>query len=231
MTLRAVLAALAVAVAAGPTLAQHGPGLGPFGGGLSDDERTQLAEQRFAAADANGDGQLTAEELVAAAVALEQLRREERVARLIEMLVDGRVEPRDVGRLMATLEAGYLVGMERQIGVPQTIPPAEFAFAPMPESPHRHIARCGWRLSRGMRRALRDTRAATSLDGVTSLIRFGLNARFHKVRFRMPGYWEQTGGLYGRSERNQPIVQAFTPKSRCAVELQRILPYREPGTR
>jgi hypothetical protein len=75
--------AAVLALAAAPALAQDGSGPGPFGGRMSTAERAQLAEERFAAADVDGDGQLTLAELVAAAEAAEALRREERVARLI----------------------------------------------------------------------------------------------------------------------------------------------------
>lgn len=83
MKLNTTLAALALSVAAVPAVAQ---GAGPLFGGLTEAERAELAEERFAAADADGDGQLTQDEVVAAAEEAERLRRQERAARMIEAL-------------------------------------------------------------------------------------------------------------------------------------------------
>lgn len=78
-TVALLLTTLAVPAAA------HDGGLRPGGpGGLTEAERAQLAEERFTAADADGDGQLTQDEMIAAADALERLRREERIASMIE---------------------------------------------------------------------------------------------------------------------------------------------------
>lgn len=86
MKLTTILGTLALSAAAVPAAAHDTPGFGPFGGGLSEAERTQLAEERFTAADTDGDGQLTQVELVAAAEAAELLRREQRVTLLLEVL-------------------------------------------------------------------------------------------------------------------------------------------------
>lgn len=55
-------------------------------GRVSDAERTELEQARFASADADGDGQLTQQEIIAAIEAAEELRREEHVARMIVVL-------------------------------------------------------------------------------------------------------------------------------------------------
>jgi hypothetical protein len=85
---KTILVAVALTLAAVPATARDGPGVGfgPLGTGLSEAERTRLVEERFAATDSDGDGQLTQAELVAAAEAAEVLRRQERVARMIDVL-------------------------------------------------------------------------------------------------------------------------------------------------
>lgn len=87
MISKTVLVALFLAAAALPAAAHdEGPWFGTAPGGLTGAERTQLAEDRFAAADADGDGQLTQDELFAAAEAAEKLRREERIAQMMEAI-------------------------------------------------------------------------------------------------------------------------------------------------
>ena len=85
MKLNTALAALAMSVVASAAAAQ-GWGHGPLAGPLTEAERDEIAAERFAAADADGDGQLTQDEVLAAAEEVERARRQERAARMIEAL-------------------------------------------------------------------------------------------------------------------------------------------------
>src|SRR5690606_4027597 len=83
-----LLVAVALSIASMPALAQ---GVGTLSHGLTEAERTALAEERFAAADSDADGQLTQDEVVAAADKARRLRQSERAAGMIEALdSDGR---------------------------------------------------------------------------------------------------------------------------------------------
>lgn len=55
-----------------------------------------------------------------------------------------------------------------------------------------------------------------------SLFAFGPTPRKHKVRFTNGGWWEQTGGLFGPSDRNGPRLQITSFRTRIAAEVSRI---------
>lgn len=88
-----LVAALVLTLPAAPAMARGGPGVGPAmiefsdldangDGQLSQDELTNMGQARFARRDLDGDGELSAEELQAAAAE----RQARRVARMIETL-------------------------------------------------------------------------------------------------------------------------------------------------
>jgi EF-hand domain pair len=135
MQARMTLAALALSVVAAPALAHEaGPGMAPgwFGGGLTEAERTALAEQRFAAADADGNGQISVDEMVAAVEAAMDERRRERITAMFEVL--------------DTDDDGTLTLTELQ------------AASPMPRGPrgdqHEHMMRDGHGGPEGMQRRM-----------------------------------------------------------------------------
>lgn len=84
MVPRMLLVAALLSVALPAAAHEPGQGFGGLHGGLTDAERTRVTEERFAEADADADGQLTQEELFAAAEAAERQRREARIASMIE---------------------------------------------------------------------------------------------------------------------------------------------------
>ncbi len=60
-------------------------------------------------------------------------------------------------------------------------------------------------------------------DGaIVSLFIFRPSPRFHKVYFREGGYWEQFGGLFGRSDRDQPFWRYRRFSNRVNEELARV---------
>jgi len=79
---------------------------------------------------------------------------------------------------------------------------------------------CGrlWR-ARAHRRHARELVAAGRR---TTLFLFSRTAVYHRVRFHQDGYWEHRGGLFGRSERTQPLFRVTTFGNRVREELHRI---------
>jgi hypothetical protein len=53
---------------------------------------------------------------------------------------------------------------------------------------------------------------------------------FHHVQFHKDGYWEQSGGLFGKSDRNQKVFKLWTRKRRKAFEAKRIGATRSLGS-
>ncbi|RMD94540.1 MAG: glycosyltransferase family 2 protein, partial [Alphaproteobacteria bacterium] len=77
----------------------------------------------------------------------------------------------------------------------------------------------GWVFSA---RRLREEAARAVREGHrTSLYLFSPTARRHRVRFTAAGVWEQTGGLFGKSERSDPPLRLWRRKNRVAREWKR----------
>jgi len=70
---------------------------------------------------------------------------------------------------------------------------------------------------------LRAEAAALVAQGQpASLFAFEPTPRKHKVRFTDGGWWEQTGGLFGPSDRSGPRLRITSFRSRLAAETRRI---------
>ncbi|MWB76816.1 glycosyltransferase [Pseudooceanicola sp. 216_PA32_1] len=147
--------------------------------------------------------------------------RAERRRTLLEHMRDGRLEPRDVRRLTARLEAGLAAGRV-------------MALEPMPEIPHspqwflpfetratgRSVVISG-RLIR--RKALREQAVAAAQTGdCVTLLLFSRSTLRHRVRLTRDAVWEQTGGLWGASTRSQPAMRMARLARRTAEEVRRI---------
>ena len=147
--------------------------------------------------------------------------------RLLSMMVTGRLEPRDVNRLEATLLDGYHSGLERAVGVHQTIGPADQGFLQVPVNagPTHEVLYGPRRRAASLRQS---ARANVRTGTVTTVMLFETTSRFHKVRFRSDGYWEHSGGLYGKAVRTEPLFRVFSRQRRAEIETRRIGLVRNP---
>lgn len=158
------------------------------------------------------------------APAMNALRRAQR-ARVLRHMVAGRLEPRDVGRLMRTLEAGIEAGMARDPAPPRPLPPPAAPFLRFRAGPAKaHCLLVGrpWQV-----RGLRARAASMVRDGQpVTLFVFSPTALYHRMVFADAGYWVQTGGIFGRAERDAPLWQWQGFSSRCQREAARLAPVR-----
>jgi len=160
--------------------------------------------------------------------ALEALVRAQRT-RLLRLMVEGRIEPRDVGRLLAGLEAGIEEGLARPVEPLLPIGPPRDGFLALPEAgprPARVLAGWAWQ----HRRLMRAARAHAEAGAVVTVLRFGPTPAFHRMRFADEGVWVQSGGLWGRSLRHQPLIAPWRLRARLRAELARIAPVRPVDT-
>ncbi len=153
-------------------------------------------------------------------------RKELRVAqrrRLVAMMVDGRIEPREVEILTKTLLKGYDEGLTRQVENYPTAASEPHDFARFPSSKI-----CNHKLIYGPKSRAGDLRAQArelaDQEFVITCLIVSRGARYHHVRFTKGGYWEQNGGLLGRSLRAGPLIKRYSLDARQAVEMQRIAP-------
>lgn len=156
---------------------------------------------------------------------LARLARDQR-RRVLEHMVAGRLEPRDVTRLLDSLARGIADGQRRALAPLPLIEPPLSPFRPFNAAagprPGRVLAGWPWQ-----RRRLRRAAATHAAAGaIVTVFRFSPTTLFHHMRFDPDGYWIQTGGVWGRSERSQPLFRTGSFAKRLHEETARIAPYR-----
>jgi len=152
--------------------------------------------------------------------------RAERRAGLLAHMVAGRIEPRDVGRILRSFDEGWAEGLDAMIG---PVPPLEDARSEfLPYRPDRrrrgHIVVAG-RSWQARRRHAEAARLAEHGHDVTLLL-LSPTARPHRAWFDPQGYWVQAGGVLGRAEREEQVVRLRGFTSRVAQETARVAPLR-----
>ncbi|MBI1217258.1 MAG: glycosyltransferase [Rhodobacteraceae bacterium] len=158
--------------------------------------------------------------------ALRALRVAQR-QRLEAFRARGAMDPAEAGRLMATLEDGIAAGLARDLPplVPRSAQPGP--FRPLPGTgPRAGCVLAGRPWSRKRRAAEAERRAGAEIVTVLNL---GPTARPHHARFRPEGYWEQTGGLFGRADRAGPRFALWLFSRRVRHEIARIGANRPTG--
>ena len=151
------------------------------------------------------------------------IRASER-ARVVSHMVAGRLMPRDVRYLLSRLDQGYGQGLMRQRGGAQVTASPSSAFKPFPHQPRKSVVLAGrtWQ-----RKSLRQEAAARVKDGeIVSLFLLSPTTIYHHVRFDPQGYWEQRGGLFGRSDRDDPIFRDDSFRRRVQRETERVAEQR-----
>lgn len=147
------------------------------------------------------------------------IRNSER-RRVLTHMVAGRLLPRDVRHLLSRLDKGYSQGLMRQRGGAQVSRSPISAFKPFPWQRRTSVVLAGrtWQ-----RRRLRMEAARRVEQGeIVSLFLFSPTTLRHRVRFDPAGFWEQSGGLFGKSNRNAPLFRMFSFGERVAAEISRI---------
>lgn len=145
-------------------------------------------------------------------------------ARVIAHMVAGRLLPGDVRHLLKRLDQGYGQGLMRQRGGAQLSNSPIAPFMRFPFVQRDSVVLCG----RSWQRAQLRKEAARRAKGgdIITLILLSPSTLFHHVRFDADGFWEQSGGLFGRSNRNDPVFRLTTFARRCRREERRVATQR-----
>ncbi|WP_172297970.1 glycosyltransferase family 2 protein [Pseudoruegeria sp. HB172150] len=158
--------------------------------------------------------------------ATESLRREQRV-RLLRFMVAGLCVPGDVGRLMQSLEEGIAAGWQRKIAAAQQKIVTTEGFAGFePRRPFRGSRVLAGKAER-RRRLKKEAVNLVAAGNRVTVYQLTRTSFYHKVYFEKLGYWVQTGGIYGRSARSDPLFRWFKATDRVAVEANRVRNVRE----
>ncbi len=140
--------------------------------------------------------------------------------RAVRLMVSGHIEPRAVTRLIARLDQGYGQGIARHMGDAHVVQ--------TPNSPFKQITpltkNVAYMTTRraGAAKARAEARRRVKNGEVMTLIILLPNALYHQARFHPDGYWEQRGGLFGKSSRNQMVIKFWRFSDRFCAEIQRI---------
>lgn len=141
--------------------------------------------------------------------------------RLLRLMQRGPLNADDVHRLRKGLDRGWHDGAARPAASLPPIGHSPSPFLPYPGRPGaRRVTLSGpiWR-----REALRQQAERRAKAGeIVTLYRFSHTALYHRVRFNPGGYWEQTGGLYGRSLRSANLLQFYRFSARVRAENSRV---------
>ncbi|MBP0483099.1 glycosyltransferase family 2 protein [Sagittula salina] len=146
--------------------------------------------------------------------------RAEQHLRLLRWMQRGPLDPLDLRRLMAGFQRGRRAGEDRPL---HTLPPIHAPnegfrpFPTRPDAPRRLFAGRPWQAPRLRAEAEKAVRRGE----IVTLILLSPSALYHRVRFAGEGYWEQTGGLFGRSQRQAPIFQPWRFTCRIDAEARR----------
>lgn len=140
--------------------------------------------------------------------------------RLLSHMRAGRCMPGDVGRLLAGFDQG---AKEALALTPRALPPLlpnDAAFRPfVPHPPKRSRVFSGRPAQANL--LIEEAKAARKQGEVATVLLLGRSALYHHIRFTDDGIWLQTGGQFGRSERNAPLVEMHNLKQRIHLEKSR----------
>lgn len=153
-----------------------------------------------------------------------QLRDAERAAqrnRLLKHMVAGRLEPRDVTRLLSGFDAGWVEGAERPFVTlpPLNLSPPEFKSLAV-RTPRDHRVMSGWRSQRKL--LIKEAEKAVAAGERISLMVFSATPRRHKIAFTDGGVWLQSGGLFGASDRQEPAAKFWRFDARVHWEVTKL---------
>lgn len=150
-------------------------------------------------------------------------------ARLIRHMVAGGLEPRDVARLIAGFRAGLAEGQRRPLLPASPMPADPPAFLRLPGTGPRPGLVLGRNVLAGpisgpaKARQLRD-RAAEAVAAGQIVTLFRLARGFHPQvqQFHPGGWWEISGGRFGRADRNAALPRLAPASTRQQATIDHI---------
>ena len=154
------------------------------------------------------------------------VHRAQQRRRLLAHMVTGRMMPGDVPRLLSTFDAGWADGLRRPHGQYSILDAAAPDLLRFPTRIRRHrVIRSGL-----LNRRQAQQEAATAVAGGDVVSHFVLSptALFHTCRFTEGGVWRQTGGQFGKSDRDDPLWRMWRRNARLAREMARVQATRVP---
>jgi GT2 family glycosyltransferase len=157
----------------------------------------------------------------------ERIERRER-ARLVTHMVAGTCEPKDVNHRMKSLKRGW-DDLAHVVRAKDPFPDMRetIFFAVSPKRTGSVVLSSFLWVKR--RNVTRMARSRVSGGERVSVFSFSLTSARHHVRYVEPGFWLQTGGLYGKSDRSEPWFKWCRFADRLRREIRRVAKQRGIG--
>lgn len=154
---------------------------------------------------------------------------DEQQARLARHVKARRLTAVEAETLMAGLMDGLDQGSARPIEPLPPLADSKLPFRPLERKNSTGKSVCiAGRL--GGRALLHDRALQRVMAGdVVTIIYLTPTTRYHRVAFSDSGFWEQKGGVFGRSVRTEPLFQMTRFEARIAREWRRVARLRQKG--
>jgi hypothetical protein len=154
--------------------------------------------------------------------------RDQERRRLLRHMVTGGCGPEEVGALLATFDAGLADGQrardERRASWEDAVGLLQFPGLRSGAGVHVLATRPSRR-----RKARAEAARLAGEGNIVTLMTFSRTTLYHRAGFHPDGYWFQSGGLFGRSERTQPLFRHAALGERAEVEWARMSLHRTPA--
>lgn len=140
--------------------------------------------------------------------------------RLLRHLVQGRLEPRDIGRLLSSFDQGWAEGQIRDLSPMSPWPDTNRRFLQL-----KTVARDGVLLAGRWwqrRRLMRKAEQAVAKGRIVTILCLSPSTWYHRHSFESGGFWIQQGGVFGKSLRDQPMMRKVSYNQRLQEETARI---------
>lgn len=148
------------------------------------------------------------------------LHRHAQWARLIRHMVQGGLEPGAIAMLLAGFEQGWAEGLTRTPEDLPTMQHAEAVFQPFGTGPRIGLLIAGRTWQR--KALMRDAGFAAATGKTVTVLCLSPTTWYHRHSFESGGFWLQQGGIFGRSLRDQALIQKTGFLSRVREEAARI---------
>lgn len=134
----------------------------------------------------------------------------------------GRLDAQAETALLISLAQGWRDGLARPLAPLAPLPVPTAPLLPLPSGPRPGQVLAGriWQKRRLI------AQAVAAKDRITTVIVLSATARPHRHSFQPEGFWLQTGGLFGPSDRHGPRLRLTSFRRRIAEETARLAPYR-----
>jgi len=145
-------------------------------------------------------------------------------ARITRLQAEGKLDSSAAAQLQHSLAMGWDDGMARALQTPPPLPECTEAPVKTKSGPRRGHVLAG----RFWQKTALCQRAATLAEQgeIATVFIFFPSLRAHKMRYVAPGYWLQTGGLFGWSTRSGRRFRLTGFRRRVAEESLRISNFR-----